>query len=308
MGQLPIARIRADQAPTLFLEKLYAAEQPVIIEGVRVPESLKARLSSRTILNDIIENEDDRNVNPRAAGWLDMTAEVLLKPHTDAAFQEFISSLLPKTGVSFRRTWVRIFGHEAGHITSWHYDGNGIHGLNLCVHGRKHWQVVSPTTPLVHVPFGVGALQGYMPLTERQRERLDWMEFECREGELLFVPRGWSHFVISLESWNANVTWVFTPKEENTSTRVGRREMASVLAMDWLRRPSVYRFLPHWMKMHVDVEAGDEEFADRVASFRGKVSLAPLAADIVGEVSRIPLAFAAYFLYQALPERKPRER
>lgn len=308
MGRMQIDRIDAAQARPLFLDRFYAAERPVIIEGVNIPGSLRARLGSRNILDDIIRREAGRDVKPRSTGWLDMTDEVLLKQHADAAFHDFISSLIPRTGVSFRHTWVRVFGHKQGHITSWHYDGNGIHNLNLCVHGRKHWQLVSPETPLVHFPFGVGAFQGYMPLTERQRERLDWMEFECREGEMLFVPRGWSHFVIALEPWNANVTWVFTPREAPGSTRVGRREMASVLALDWLRRPGVYRLLPRWMKTHVDIETGDDEFASRAASLRGKADIGPLAADIAGEVGRIPLALAAHLLYQVLPETKPRER
>lgn len=308
MGRMQIARIHAAEARSGFLGRFYAAERPVIIEGVHIPGSLRDRLGSRTILDDLIRSEAERDVKPRANGWLDMTDGVLLRQHADAAFQDFISSLIPRTGVSFRRTWVRFFGHDQGHITSWHYDGAGIHTLNLCVHGRKQWQVVSPDTPLAHVPFGVGALQGYMPLTERQRERLDWTEFECRQGDLLFMPRGWSHCVIALEPWNANVTWVFTPTEEPGSTRVARREMACVLALDWLRRPGVYRLLPGWMKAHVDIEAGDEEFERRVAVLRGKAELGPLAADIAGELSRIPLALAAHVLYQVLPETNPRER
>ena len=240
MGQLTIARIPADKAPSIFPERFYATEQPVIIEEVCAPDSLKARLGSQKILEEIVEGEEERDLNPHDIGWLDMTAEVLSKQHADTAFRDFIASLIPRTGVSFRRTWVRLFGHK--------------------------------------------------------------------EGDLLFVPRGWSHFVVALDSWNANATWVFTPRDEPTSTPVGRREMASALAMDWLRRPGVHRWLPRWMKAHVDVETRDEEFESRVASFRRKAALAPVAADIAREASLIPLAIAAHLLYQVLPDAPPRKR
>ena len=129
---------------------------------------------------------------------------------------------------------------------------------------------MSPHTPLDYVPFKIGARQHYMPLTTRQREHLDWMEFDCRRGDLLFVPRGWAHFVVSLDPWNSALTWVFTPRGE-ASTSTGRREMVNLLTMRWLRRSPLWPALP-------------------------------------AELRRVLHGLAAYLLYEALPRRKPSAR
>lgn len=284
MGHLAIERISADEATASFLARFYAEERPVIIEGVITPEALVERLSSAERVRALESQKGEvRAVEP---GWLDMTTGVLGGLYAGSPLEKLVESLIPRD-IRFRRTCMRVFAYAAGHITPWHYDGNGIHVLNLCVQGRKHWQLVSPHTPLAYVPFKIGALQHYMPLTESQREHLDWMEFDCRQGDLLFVPRGWAHFVVSLDPWNSALTWVFTPRGE-ASTSTGRREMVNLLTMRWLRRSPLWPALPAWLKAHVEEETEAEEFEHRVAAMSDEADLATLARGVLDELRRLP--------------------
>lgn len=235
------ASVSADE-----MKHVIASETPVILEGVPIDTDFGARIQERDFLDRIESNEQvehGRATTRHSKVWLDVTPTGARQDPVMSELYDELNRIVPTEGVSVRDTNVRLWGSPQGTITTWHYDGNGIHGLNLQVAGRKFWQLVSPDTPLPAFPFTRLNPQGACPLTARQREELDWMEFETGPGDLLFLPRLWSHFVLSLDEWNANLNLVFTPLSAATS-KLARREYARVAAVSTIHATRLGRLLP----------------------------------------------------------------
>lgn len=170
---------------------------------------------------DYIKNNfgDD---NCKGMGWYNSNSvdnEIIGTP-------EIVKQVMHRSDMSFREMPMRIFMQPGGHVTLPHYDGNSLHGLNLQVMGRKKWILTSPHTPLPTIPFMFAGMVKrdfhYDPA------KYDFMEFETRSGDLLFLPRYWYHEVHSLDKVNLNINWVFTPLEPNENCLLGRREVEIV--------------------------------------------------------------------------------
>lgn len=283
-----IERVPSDIGATEFAERFLEPDVPVIIQGPPIPAELSQRMSDRGILDRLQAREvhGNRNAIRHSSAWLDVTREgICQEPGLGALYQQ-LATLMPETGVRLRETHVRIWASPQGTVTTWHYDGNGVHGLNLQMTGRKHWQLVSPETPLPTYPFMFSLVQGAMPLNARQRNELEWMEFETVPGEVLFLPRLWAHQVISLEPWNLNVNLVFTSTSRPASA-LGHREEGRLASLAMIRRSPLWPLLPEVVREGAtdgDDYGGDGDY------FVGRVPRRDIARGFARELRKLPLA------------------
>ena len=156
-------------------------------------------------------------------------------------------------------------------------------------------------------PFVFASPQGAQPLNARQRHELDWLEFETGPGDVLFLPRLWSHYVLSLDAWNANINLVFTPFSLAESA-LARREYGRVAALAALQHSRITRPLPARIRTDGDAVGygGAEDY------FRSQVPRAEVVNTALNEVRMFPLVGAivlyrrAHRLHLAPPVRELR--
>ena len=203
----------------LFLGRYYQREEPVIISGVTNVET-----DAVAVWQALLARVQDDRASKKRLFWFDVRPDVIgpLCP-TPAILQP----LLDNTAVYLRPNFIRVWFSHRGHITPWHYDGNSLHVCNLQLVGRKRWRIVSPHTPLACLPFSNTCLFRNYSLGRKQT-----YEFEVNQGELLFLPRYWFHYVESLDDVNVNVNWVLTSTQKPAPSKTARRE-AELL---WLMR------------------------------------------------------------------------
>lgn len=278
--------------------RFLASETPVILEGLAIDSDAVARFEQRDLL-DRIElregGEQRRGANRHSSVWLDITPSGAREDPVLSGMYDELHRFVPGRGVRLRDTHVRLWGAPQGTLTSWHYDGNGIHGLNLQVLGRKYWQLVSPETPLPTYPFVYASPQGAQPLNARQRDELDWLEFETGPGDLLFLPRLWSHYVLSLDAWNANMNLVFTPLSLANSA-LARREYGRVAALAALQHSRIARLLPASIRASGDAVG----YGGAEDHFRSHVPRAEVVKSALNELRMFPLASVVLHYRRAL--------
>jgi hypothetical protein len=146
-------------------------------------------------------------------------------------FREDLFSILGNDRPDFR--WLIAGPARSG--SSFHIDPNSTSAWNAVVRGSKKWLLYPPDVvpPGVH-PSPDGAdvaspvsitewFMNYYGVTQQRKEKP--VECICREGEVVFVPRGWWHIVINLEDSIAV-----------TQNYVSRRNLLNVL--EFLNRPN----------------------------------------------------------------------
>jgi len=180
--------------------------KPVLITGVPLPEgdlSVK-EFSARYMVGAV-----------RSIAWYDAPLA------EDAVFPNLVKHMLKAPDVAVRTLPLRVWAHPAGHKTLLHYDGNSLCSFNLQLRGAKRWLLISPDTPLPMPPLQFVCLadEDFRPDPERH----DFCEVETHTGEMLYLPRYWTHGVHSLGPVNLNLNWVWTPRRPD-DTRNGRRE------------------------------------------------------------------------------------
>jgi hypothetical protein len=88
----------------------------------------------------------------------------------------------------------RYWEHDAGHVTRWHFDGNGVQVLNICMSGSKRFDFAPPGSTLV-LPFSnIAAFDPPVKYT-----------ITIHQGDVLFFPSFWFHRVTCLD--NGTVTY-----------------------------------------------------------------------------------------------------
>lgn len=206
-----------------FFSGHYRSERPLLVQGVPVaaerltPAFMKSRFA------------DPAN---KVLGWYD--APVSNDRDDPAHPPELVRASLRRPDVCTRALPMRAWLQPPGHTTFFHHDGNGIHGFNLQVRGRKRWTLVDPATPLRCVPFELMAL--HPPDKDPSPERHEVYDFETGPGDMLFLPRYWFHRVITLDGPTVNLNWVWTPREPNTDHPTGRRECELLaITLHWRR-------------------------------------------------------------------------
>jgi len=120
---------------------------------------------------------------------------------------------------------IRVWIACGGTVSPWHYDGNSLDGFNVQVRGRKHFMLVSPSTPLACFPLLTEArasFRGEDALSPRHCRA----SFVLEAGDMLYLPRYWFHRVQALDALNINVNWVWTDADFGAAapSRTERRE------------------------------------------------------------------------------------
>jgi len=82
----------------------------------------------------------------------------------------------------------RFWEHNRGHVTRWHFDGDGVQVINICMSGSKLFEFASPCATLVVPLTNVAMLD---PITEQS--------VVINEGDVLFFPSFWFHKVTCLQ-------------------------------------------------------------------------------------------------------------
>jgi hypothetical protein len=221
-----------------FEAEFYAPEQPVILRNVHGTsldvDTLCRELDAR-IARDPLAREQML--------WYDVSPEVL---QDLCATPEVVAERLDERISFLRKNFLRVWFSHGGHKTPWHYDGRSLHVFNLQLRGRKRWKIVAPESPLMCLPFtSVCLFQQYELAGHR------YYEFETHEGDMLFLPRYWFHYVESLDTKNVNVNWVMTPRKVAGRTAGARREAEIV----WLRE-KLRPVLPESARLFMETDAG----------------------------------------------------
>lgn len=127
-------------------------------------------------------------------------------------------------------TWLIVGPLRSG--SAFHMDPNATHAWNVSIVGRKRWIFYPPgvTPPGVHpspngdhvaMPISLGEwiLNFWNEHVARYRDVPSRRPMECtvEAGDIVFVPHGWWHMVINLDSTNIAVTHNYASKS-NLST------------------------------------------------------------------------------------------
>jgi len=120
-----------------------------------------------------------------------------------------------------RKRWV-LYGPPRAH-SRWHVDPNKTHAWNAILKGSKRWFLLPPhiippgvlpsecgaevTQPIVLTEWFIGFYDNMIKRYGPKGSNV-LLTGICKEGEMVFVPRGWWHCVVNLEESLA-VTWNF---------------------------------------------------------------------------------------------------
>lgn len=120
---------------------------------------------------------------------------------------------------------LRFWQSQGGHQTPWHYDGNALDVVNVQLTGSKRFTLAPPSRELPWIRFlPVSALAYGDAVVPVQQVTLN-------AGDLLFIPRFWSHRVEALETVNRNVNWVWTDSDYTPDSAVAVREAERLAAV-----------------------------------------------------------------------------
>ncbi len=120
---------------------------------------------------------------------------------------------------------VRFWDSPKGHKTPWHYDGNALEVINVQLTGSKRFTLTSPDHELPYVRFQPISSLAYEDATAPA------LEVTLQAGDLIYVPRFWSHRVQALGESNRNVNWVWTDSQFMADSCVARREAERLAAV-----------------------------------------------------------------------------
>lgn len=120
---------------------------------------------------------------------------------------------------------VRLWQAQEGHQTPWHYDGNALDVVNVQLTGSKHFTLAPPDRELPWIRF--------LPVSTLAYDDADVpvQQVILNAGDLIFIPRFWSHRVQALESVNRNVNWVWTDSDFTPDSAVAAREAERLAAV-----------------------------------------------------------------------------
>jgi dTDP-4-dehydrorhamnose 3,5-epimerase-like enzyme len=99
----------------------------------------------------------------------------------------------------------RMWKHNKGNITQWHYDGNGQNVINICLSGSKRFYLAPPSSIPVY------------PLTNIAIDYNKWNSnhVDIEKYDLLYIPSYWFHKVITLKKNTVTINHLFYDKNNN---------------------------------------------------------------------------------------------
>ncbi len=219
-GYFEISRETSDLSFAEFNQKYFDTETPVIIEGIGSDWVAKDRWNEEYI-REKLSHEPSASA---ASLWYWMNRDVLGDEYNTP---DIVNSCLDSSNVFPRTQTMRVWLHQEGSVSNWHYDGGMVNVFNAQVKGRKEWLLVSPHTPLDCYPF-----TSYAIIDGKEEETLHHKihtRFILNEGDMVFIPHLWFHKVISLDKENINLNWIFTKKQTNISSKSLKRDLERYL-------------------------------------------------------------------------------
>lgn len=120
---------------------------------------------------------------------------------------------------------LRFWQAQEGHLTPWHYDGNALDVVNVQLTGSKRFTLAPPDRELPWIRF--------LPVSTLAYDDADVpvQQVILNAGDLIFIPRFWSHRVQALEAVNRNVNWVWTDSDFAPDSAVAVREAERLAAV-----------------------------------------------------------------------------
>lgn len=262
IDRIPVAELTVEG----FFRRYYAEERPVLLTGLAPPFPGDVAGAVWRLANG--PEADPRNGHiavPMQSGEA--------APRTPA----LVGAVFARDDIVHKPKPLKLWMQPNGHRSLLHYDGNSLHGLNWQVAGRKHWLLLSAETPARMVPLSwVAMVDERFEPDPREHE---FCEFETAPGDLLFLPRYWSHRVTCLESVNANLDWVWTPTRPNRHVRAGRRECATLRLRSWLGK--LDRFVFYRVSLDNYADGGPRLFDAYTAGVGVLQVLSLLAGELV---------------------------
>ena len=98
----------------------------------------------------------------------------------------------------------RIWKHKKDNLTKFHYDGNGINVVNICLKGSKKF-ILTPPSSQTNIPF----INLSLCNTSKKEEV---KEFIVEKYDLFLIPSFWYHEVLTLEDNTTTVNLCITDK------------------------------------------------------------------------------------------------
>lgn len=116
---------------------------------------------------------------------------------------------------------MRLWRHDRGHVTPWHYDGHGGDLLNVAVCGAKRFELAPPghmvCWPLSNVALWPGGGGGAAAV-------------RLRAGDTLYLPANWFHRVRTLADGSLNLNYAFFGLTPAAAVPRRQRELIAVHA------------------------------------------------------------------------------
>lgn len=199
-----IARVSPGIGADEFLQEFYEPRRPVVVEGVAA-DWPATRGWTRAHLVERLRRAPESAT--RTPFWWDVEADLVADDVREPAL---ISELRRRRTPRERRRSMRLWMSGSGDYTPWRYDGHCVEVFNAQVVGRQRFTLVSPETPIPLAPLSLLGARPDAPPDSILTEHHEHTVFELRAGDLLYLPRHWCHSVQSLDTFNANINWVWT--------------------------------------------------------------------------------------------------
>lgn len=131
-----------------------------------------------------------------------------------------IRGLMSNKKTLFRKE-MRLWKHDRGNISYFHYDQRSTDLLNLCLSGSKQWLFLPPDAPLKCWPFYNIAL----PFQKKEKSKAISMIME--QGDIIYIPRNWFHQVTTLQDNTSNINVIFNDLGDS-KIELREKELAAI--------------------------------------------------------------------------------
>lgn len=201
-----------DIVPSHFYDDFVRCKQPILIKNAVNSDEIKQLINDRK-----------KEIKPLYSRG---SVPILYTYFNDPTIRKYlfglpiIKHLICNDKTQFRDE-MRLWHHDKGNISYFHYDQRSTDLLNICVSGSKQWLFLPPDAPLKCWPFYNIAL----PFQWKTKSKAISMIME--QGDLVYIPRNWFHQVTTLQNNTSNINIIFNdladPIMENRE-----KELASI--------------------------------------------------------------------------------
>lgn len=145
----------------------------------------------------------DISNNIHKGGYIGINADY----HKAFPVDEFIDNIKQKTLFGeAARCWL----HKKGNTTPWHYDGNGVEILNMCLAGSKRFYLSKPLSMSVWPMSNIAV-----------RDAIECDTYvDMVKGDMLYLPSFWMHRVVTSVDNTFNINYAFLLPDMNDKISV----------------------------------------------------------------------------------------